>query len=187
MAERLSWYRVVWEAPDKEAATPPAPPPTEVAKPVLLYMHEGLDLLANLGTPVHAAADGFVTLARRDGGYGNAIRIEHAGRLTTLYGHLSRIAPDIEPGRYMRRGEVIGFVGNTGRSTGAHLHFEVLANGKPLNPTPLMQPVQLAGFDLARFKKQLALEQQFRASEAARVDAPNFAAFAPAVSPLGIQ
>jgi hypothetical protein len=172
------------EALEKEAAAPPPPPPppTHPAKPVLLYMHEGLDLLANLGTPVHAAADGFVTLARPDRGYGNAIRIEHAGRLTTLYGHLLRIAPDIETGRYVRRGDVIGFVGSTGRSTGAHLHFEVLVNGKPHDPTTLTQPVQLAGFDLARFKKQLALEQEFRAREAALAAAPNLAAFGPASS-----
>jgi hypothetical protein len=74
-------FKAEKKALDKEASTP-LPPPTEAAKPVLLYMHEGLDFLANLGTPVHAAADGFVTLARLDRGYGNAIHIEHAGQVT---------------------------------------------------------------------------------------------------------
>jgi murein DD-endopeptidase MepM/ murein hydrolase activator NlpD len=179
------------EAAEKEAAAPPAPslppPPAKPEKPELLYMHEGLDLLANLGTQVHAAADGFVTLARLDGGYGNAIQIEHTGQLTTLYGHLLRIAPDIEPGRYVRRGEVIGFVGNTGRSTGAHLHFEVRVKGKPLNPTGLTQPTQLAGFDLVRFRKKLAFEAQFRTHETRVVEAPSLAAFSPTTVPRGIQ
>lgn len=171
------------EALKEAAAPPPLPPSVDAPKPTLLYMHQGLDLLANIGTPVHAAADGLVTIAGPDGGYGNAVHIEHAGQRATLYGHLSRIASDIEPGRYVRRGDVIGFVGNTGRSTGAHLHFEVRVNGNPLDPAPLMQPARLSGFDLVRFKKQLALEQQFRTQEMARADVPNVAAaFGPAFS-----
>jgi len=92
-----------------------APPPEPVKR--RLFMHEGLDLLANTGTPIHAAADGVVMNAGPNGGYGNFIRLGHAGKLTTIYGHLSRLAPDLQVGQPVLRGEVIGFVGNTGRST----------------------------------------------------------------------
>ncbi len=157
------------EAAEKAVAARDArpQPPPQTQKPVLLYMHEGLDLLANIGTPIHAAADGLVTLARPDRGYGNAIHVEHAGRLTTIYGHLSRFAPGITAGAWVGRGQLIGFVGNTGRSTGAHLHFEVLVSGHPVNPTSLTQLPRLTGFDLARFRKQLAFELRERAIELA--------------------
>jgi murein DD-endopeptidase MepM/ murein hydrolase activator NlpD len=123
-----------------------------------LFMHEGLDLLANVGTPIYAAADGTVTNLGPNGGYGNFIRLAHADRLATIYGHLSRFAPGLQAGQPVLRGEVIGFVGNTGRSTGAHLHFEVQSNGRPVNPTshPAMRCPQLTGADLAAFKKQVA-------------------------------
>jgi hypothetical protein len=148
------------KAADEALAPPPTAAPPQPEAPVLLYMHEGLDLLANVGTEIHAAADGFVTLARRDRGYGNAIHIEHAGKLSTIYGHLSRFAEGIEPGVYVRRGQVIGYVGNTGRSTGAHLHFEVLVAGRPVDPSTLTRPTRLGAFDLARFKKLIDREQQ---------------------------
>ncbi len=154
------------EAAEKEAAAramAPQPQPAAAAAPKLLFMHEGLDLLANLGTPIHAAADGIVTLARRDRGYGNAIHLQHGAAMTTIYGHLSRFAEGVEAGARVVRGQTIGYVGNTGRSTGAHLHFEVLLRGRPVDPQTVARPTQLAGFDLARFRKQLAREQQERA------------------------
>jgi hypothetical protein len=148
-----------------------APPPTP-AKPKLLYMHEGLDLLGNIGTPVHAAADGTVTLARLDRGYGNAIHLEHSHKLGTIYGHLSGFAPGIVPGAEVKRGDVIGFVGSTGRSTGAHLHFELLVAGRPVDPSSGTQAVKLSALDSARFKRQLAFEQSLRTDERKNDRAP---------------
>jgi murein DD-endopeptidase MepM/ murein hydrolase activator NlpD len=134
-----------------------------------LFMHEGVDLVAPTGTPVYAAADGVVLGAGPNGRYGNWIRIDHAGNLATVYGHLSAFAPDIEAGTIVSRGEVIGFVGSTGRSTGAHLHFELLADGKPVNPIthPETRRSVLRGPDLDRLRKQVALSLAERDREAA--------------------
>ena len=93
-------------------------------------MHEGVDLAAPTGTPIYAASDGSVVGAAPNGGYGNWIRIDHTGKLSTVYGHLSEFAPGIKKGVQVSQGDLIGFVGNTGRSTGPHLHFEILINGK---------------------------------------------------------
>ncbi|MPZ31537.1 MAG: peptidoglycan DD-metalloendopeptidase family protein [Rhodospirillales bacterium] len=136
-----------------------------------LFMHEGIDLVAPSGTPVYAAADGVVVGAAPNGRYGNWIRIEHGSKLATVYGHLMAFAPGIEPGESVVRGELIGFVGSTGRSTGAHLHFEVVDNGKPANPInhPELKAMQLRGLDMDRFRKQVArsLEERTRESKAA--------------------
>jgi Peptidase family M23 len=165
----------------KEAAAPPKPKPAPPPPPQPLFMHTGLDLLANIGTPVHAAADGLVVGARPNGLYGNWIRIDHPGKLATVYGHLSRFAPGIEAGTVVARGDVIGFVGSTGRSTGAHLHFELLADGHPVNPAshPATRPRQLAGRDLDRLRKQLTaslrereLEQEAEETVALSLGAP---------------
>lgn len=123
-----------------------------------LFLHAGVDLVAPFGTPVRAAADGVVVGAAPNGGYGNWIRIDHAGGLTTVYGHLSAFAPGITPGTAVARGELIGFVGSTGRSTGAHLHFELLTNGKPVNPinNPEFKAASLRSPDLELFRKQVA-------------------------------
>ncbi len=132
-----------------------------------LFMHEGIDLVAPAGTPVLAAADGVIVGAAPNGRYGNWIRIEHGGKLATVYGHLSGFAPGIEPGQTVVRGELIGYVGSTGRSTGAHLHFEVLDNGKPVNPIthPELKAMQLRGPDLERFRKQVARSTEERVRE----------------------
>jgi len=124
----------------------------------VLFMHEGVDLVAPLGTPIYAAADGIVVGAAPNGRYGNWVRIEHSGKLATVYGHLMAFAPGIEPGEAVVRGELIGFVGNTGRSTGAHLHFELQVDGKAVNPIthPELKATQLRGPELERFKKQIA-------------------------------
>jgi murein DD-endopeptidase MepM/ murein hydrolase activator NlpD len=136
-----------------------------------LFMHEGIDLVAPAGTPVYAAADGVVVGAAPNGRYGNWIRIEHGGKLATVYGHLMAFAPGIEPGESVVRGELIGFVGSTGRSTGAHLHFEVLDSGKPVNPInhPELKAMQLRGLDMDRFRKQIArsLDERTRESKVA--------------------
>jgi murein DD-endopeptidase MepM/ murein hydrolase activator NlpD len=145
--------------------------PKATAAPRALFMHEGIDLVAPSGTPVYAAADGVVVGAAPNGRYGNWIRIEHGGKLATVYGHLMAFAPGIEPGESVVRGELIGFVGSTGRSTGAHLHFEVLDDGKPVNPInhPELKAMQLRGLDLDRFRKQVArsLEERTRESTVA--------------------
>ena len=126
--------------------------------PRSLFMHEGVDLVAPAGTPVHAAADGIVFGAGPNGRYGNWIRIEHGGKLASVYGHLSAFATGLQPGTMVSRGDVIGYVGSTGRSTGAHLHFELQVDGKPVNPIthPELKRAQLRGPDFERFRKQVA-------------------------------
>ena len=96
--------------------------------------HQGVDFAAPTGTPVHAVADGKVLMAAFYGGYGNLIILEHAGGYTTYYAHLSAYAQGIEPGALVRRGDEIGAVGSTGRSTGPHLHFELRRNNVYIDP-----------------------------------------------------
>jgi murein DD-endopeptidase MepM/ murein hydrolase activator NlpD len=94
--------------------------------------HPGVDLEAPMGTPVRCAADGVVRIAEWQGAYGRAVVIDHGGGVQTLYGHLSRFS--VLAGQPIRRGEVIGYSGNTGRASGAHLHYEVRVGGTPVNP-----------------------------------------------------
>ncbi len=99
----------------------------------VIKLHTGIDLSASRGTPVHATGDGIVIRAdASSGGYGRCIRINHGYSYMTLYAHLSQIL--VVPGQVVKRGQLIGYVGNTGRSTGPHLHYEVRINGKPVNP-----------------------------------------------------
>jgi murein DD-endopeptidase MepM/ murein hydrolase activator NlpD len=98
--------------------------------------HQGLDISTEKGSPVFATADGRVESAAWGGDYGNLIVLHHDFDLTTRYAHLS--AFNVKPGQMVKRGDVIGYVGSTGRSTGAHLHYEILANGKLLNPLQLL-------------------------------------------------
>ncbi len=94
--------------------------------------HKGVDIVAPLGTPVRAAADGLVTAAGRMAGYGSMIHLAHGYGLGTRYGHLSRVL--VTPGQRVKRGDVIGLVGSTGRSTGPHLHYEVFRTGNQVDP-----------------------------------------------------
>ena len=98
--------------------------------------HQGLDISTEKGQPVFATADGSVEAASYSGDYGNLIVLKHAFGLVTRYGHLSSFT--VKPGQQVKRGDVIGYVGSTGRSTGAHLHYEILANGKLINPLQLL-------------------------------------------------
>ena len=98
--------------------------------------HQGIDISTEKGDPVYATADGTVEAAAYTGDYGNLIQIRHGFALTTRYGHLSGFA--VRPGQSVSRGDVIGYIGSTGRSTGAHLHYEILANGKLINPLQLL-------------------------------------------------
>jgi len=94
--------------------------------------HEGQDIDASYGTPVMVAASGTVTIAGRQRGYGNVIYVDHGAGLSTRYGHLSEI--DVKIGQTVTRGQTIGLVGSTGRSTGPHLHYEVRINNQPVDP-----------------------------------------------------
>jgi murein DD-endopeptidase MepM/ murein hydrolase activator NlpD len=135
----------------------------------LMAMHEGVDLVAAVGTPVYAAGDGIVVGARPNGRYGNWIDIEHAGlKLATVYGHLSAYAPGIVPGAEVKRGELIGFSGSTGRVTGPHLHFEIRVDGRPQNPigNAALKHGQLRGPDLVKFRKVMADDLAERDREA---------------------
>lgn len=102
--------------------------------PLLGFMrfHRGIDLRANWGAPIVAAADGRVASAGWGGGYGHQVRLSHAGGIATSYAHMSRIVA--VPGEMVRQGQVIGFVGSSGLSSGPHLHYEVSRNGRPVNP-----------------------------------------------------
>jgi len=102
--------------------------------------HRGIDYGARTGTPVRATADGRVEHAGRKGGYGILVSLRHANGYATRYAHLSRIAKEIRRGRRVSQGEVIGYVGQTGRATGPHLHYEFLANGVHRNPATLALP-----------------------------------------------
>jgi murein DD-endopeptidase MepM/ murein hydrolase activator NlpD len=95
-------------------------------------MHEGIDLGASYGTPISAAAAGVVIYAGWEGGYGNLVVIDHGGGLATAYGHQSQIA--VATGQSVAQGQIIGYVGSTGHSTGPHLHFEVRVNGQAVDP-----------------------------------------------------
>ncbi len=94
--------------------------------------HKGLDIAARMGTPIHAPARGVVTAAGTDGAYGISVDLNHGGGLTTKYAHMSKLA--VKSGQTVERGDVIGYVGRTGRATGPHLHYEVRLNGVPTNP-----------------------------------------------------
>lgn len=98
--------------------------------------HAGVDISTRRGQPVYAAATGRVASAERSGAYGNLIRIDHGFDLSTRYGHLSAFA--VEPGATVERGDVIGYAGATGRATGHHVHYEVLVDGRTINPARLL-------------------------------------------------
>ncbi|WP_234002355.1 M23 family metallopeptidase [Erythrobacter sp. AP23] len=125
--------------------------------PILGYrrMHSGLDFKARHGTPIVAVTDGRVTGAGRMGGCGNAVRLRHDGGLDTRYCHMSRIA--VNRGQSVRRGQVIGYVGSTGLSTGPHLHYEMYRHGRAINPASVkyVTRAQLTGAELRRFKEAL--------------------------------
>jgi murein DD-endopeptidase MepM/ murein hydrolase activator NlpD len=98
--------------------------------------HQGLDISADHGSPVYATADGTVNTATREGAYGNLVTIDHGYGLETRYGHLSRF--NVKAGTKVKRGDIVGRVGATGRATGPHLHYEVRVNGRLLNPLQLL-------------------------------------------------
>ena len=128
--------------------------------PILGYsrMHKGTDFAAPSGTPIYAAGNGVIESIGRKGGYGKYIRIRHNGSFKTAYAHMKGFAKGLTRGKRVKQGQVIGYVGSTGRSTGPHLHYEVIQNGKQVNPLKVRLPSgqKLAGSDLEAFQKHRA-------------------------------
>lgn len=126
--------------------------------PVLGYtkVHKGLDFAAPTGTPIFAAGDGVIERANRFSSYGNYVRIRHTGSYSTAYAHMSRFGKGIKAGTRVRQGQIIGYVGTTGRSTGPHLHYEVIKNGAQVNPRGITLPTGrvLEGKALVAFKAE---------------------------------
>jgi len=133
--------------------------------PILGYskMHTGTDFAAATGTPIYASGEGVITFAGTKGGYGNYIQIKHNGTYSSAYAHMHRFASGMRPGKAVKQGQVIGYVGSTGRSTGPHLHYEVIKNGHKVNPMgeKFQTGKILKGTELANFKANIGkLKQQ---------------------------
>ncbi len=128
--------------------------------PILGYTrhHPGVDFGAPKGTPIYAAGDAKVEAAGWEGNYGRYVRLRHNRELKTAYAHMRRIAKGVRRGKRVRQGQVIGYVGSTGLSTGPHLHYEVLVKGRRKNPMSVKLPTgrQLVGKELAGFEASLA-------------------------------
>ena len=126
--------------------------------PILGYrrMHSGMDFRASRGTPIVAVTDGKVVGSGRMGGCGNAVRLRHGGGMDTRYCHMSRVA--VRSGQSVRRGQVIGYVGSTGLSTGPHLHYEMYRSGRAVNPASVkfVTRAQLSGAELRQFRDALS-------------------------------
>ncbi len=124
--------------------------------PILGYtrLHAGVDFAAPTGTPIYAAGDGTLTYVGRKGGYGNYVKIRHNGTYSTAYAHASKFAKGMKKGTRVKQGQVIAYVGSTGRSTGPHLHYEVHKNGKQINPQNAKFNIvrKLTGDALKKFK-----------------------------------
>ena len=123
-------------------------------------LHKGTDFAAPTGTPVYAAGNGTVQRASRNGGYGNYIKIKHTRGYETAYAHLSKYAKGIKAGKKVKQGDVIGYVGSTGASTGPHLHYEVYVDGKPVNVMSLKLP------NGRKLKDEPAMLEEFKAHQA---------------------
>jgi murein DD-endopeptidase MepM/ murein hydrolase activator NlpD len=126
--------------------------------PILGYvkMHTGVDWATPYGTPIFASGNGMVEKVGLEGGYGKYIRLKHNNGYETAYGHMSAYAKGLEPGKRVRQGQVIGFVGSTGQSTGPHVHYEILVNGRFVDPMRIKLPRgrSLEGPLLANFEKE---------------------------------
>lgn len=149
--------------------------------PILGYarMHAGIDFAAGYGAPIYATSDGLVQFAGRRGGHGNYVRLEHGGGIGSGYAHMSRIA--VSPGLRVRRGQVIGYVGSTGLSTGPHLHYELYRGGRAVNPglVRFIATAQLEGPQLVAFRERLAALREVKPGAALASLAPARSAGAP--------
>lgn len=132
--------------------------------PILGYnkMHKGVDFAAPTGTPIYAAGDGLVEQAGTFGGYGYYVRIRHTNKYATAYGHLSRFAQGIRAGKPIQQGQIIGYVGSTGASTGPHLHYEIMVDGAQVNPLSVKFAggSKLEGKEVPRFLEALKETQK---------------------------
>lgn len=150
--------------------------------PILGYsrLHAGIDFGAAYGSPIYAVSDGTVVFAGWHGGHGNFVKLEHGGGFGTGYGHMSRIA--VAPGARVHAGQVIGYVGSTGVSTGPHLHYELYRGGAPVNPMTVSFTVtnQVDPAELAAYKARLAQLKTVKAGAAMTSLAPRQAATGPA-------
>ena len=146
--------------------------------PILGYsrLHAGIDFGAAYGSPIYAVSDGTVSFAGWHGGHGNFVKLEHGGGFGTGYGHMSRIA--VSPGSRVHAGQVIGYVGSTGLSTGPHLHYELYKGGVPVNPMTVSFTVvnQVDPTELAAYKNRLAQLKAVKAGAAMTSLAPRQAA-----------
>ena len=137
--------------------------------PILGYtkLHKGTDFAAPTGTPIYAAGNGRLVTYGPNGTYGNFAKIEHANGYTTAYAHMSRFAKGLKRGSHVKQGQVIGYVGTTGRSTGPHLHYEVYVSGKAVNAMTLKLPTgrKLEGDMLEAFKQERARIEALRDRE----------------------
>ena len=132
-----------WQLPLVEGSYCPKEgfgPRPDAGKPGGIGMHNGIDLSCNAGDPIYAVADGTVKIAGPNGGYGNNVRIDHGGGIDSSYGHMlwGSIPPGVVKGATVKRGQIIGYVGNTGRSFGAHLHFEIIRDDRYTDPEKFM-------------------------------------------------
>ena len=156
------WFEASGVGRETSGLTSPAPGPITSGfgyrtHPILGYrrFHRGLDIGAAHGTPILATTDGQVARAGWGGGYGNVVELNHGGGLATRYGHMSRIA--VAPGQRVRQGQVIGYVGSTGFSTGPHLHYEMFRGGQLVDPRSVRYVTrsQLSGADLQGFRSRM--------------------------------
>ena len=134
--------------------------------PVLGYtkMHKGVDFASPIGTPIYASGDGVIERAGRFSTFGNYVRIRHSSKISSAYAHMSRFGKGIRPGIKVKQGQIIGYVGTTGRSTGPHLHYEVLVNNVQVNPSSVKFSADnaLNGNELNKFKRNIrALGEEY--------------------------
>ena len=123
----------------------------------IVRAHKGTDYAAPTGTRIWAAGEGRVTFVGRKGGYGNVVVIDHGRGISTVYGHISRFAKGLRPGRHVGQGDVIAYVGMTGLATGPHLHYEYLVNGQQRNPATMPMPrTEIPSKYLGEFRSQSA-------------------------------
>jgi len=127
--------------------------------PILGYskMHQGVDFAASTGTPIYAAGDGTVEYVGRKGGYGNYLKLKHNNQYSSAYAHISRFASGMAPGKRVKQGQIVAYVGSTGNSTGPHLHYEILANGTQVNPSSVKfkTGTALKGKELIAFRQTM--------------------------------